>query len=102
MSSDAQTWQKIFNHEITIKKALSSKKFSLDGPTLKALSNKSGLEKSVALMIDMKNRLDNLPKFIFYRIGLVVKKCFSMFGKYKKVKYKNRNPKVIQLTLPFF
>ena len=54
MSSDTDTWQKIFNKEMTIKEALSSKHFKLDGPKLKALSNKSGLEKSVDIMLDME------------------------------------------------
>jgi len=53
MSSDTETWQKIFNHEISVKEALNSKNFKLSGPKLKALSNKAGLEKSVALMIEM-------------------------------------------------
>jgi len=55
MSSDSQTWQKIFDKEISIKEALHSKNFLLAGPKLKALSNKSGLEKSVTLMLDMQD-----------------------------------------------
>lgn len=54
MSSDASTWKKIFKHELSIKDALNAKSFQLAGPKLKALSNKSGLEKSVDLMIDMQ------------------------------------------------
>ena len=54
MSSDASTWQKIFNHELSIKDALSAKSFQLGGPKLKAFSNKSGLEKSVDLMVEME------------------------------------------------
>jgi len=53
MASDANTWQKIFSHELTVKDALSAKNFQLSGPKLKALSNKSGLEKSVSLMVMM-------------------------------------------------
>jgi len=55
MSSDAHTWQKIFNKETTIKEALSSHTFQLSGPKLKALSNKTGLEKSVEIMLHMEN-----------------------------------------------
>lgn len=55
MSSDVQTWQKIFNKEITIKEALNSNTFELSGPKLKALSNKTGLEKSVEIMLNMEN-----------------------------------------------
>ena len=55
MSSDADTWQKIFHKEMTIKEALNAKHFKLDGPKLKALSNKSGLEKSVDIMLNMED-----------------------------------------------
>jgi len=54
MSSDTNTWEKIFKHEFSIKDALSAKSFQLSGPKLKAFSNKSGLEKSVDLMFEME------------------------------------------------
>jgi len=55
MAADAQTWQKIFEHEIGMKEAVKTHKFHIDGPKLKALSNKTGLEKSVELMLNMKH-----------------------------------------------
>jgi len=55
MSSDTHTWQKILNKEMSIKEALSAHTLHLSGPKLKALSNKAGLEKSVAIMLDMEN-----------------------------------------------
>ena len=54
MSSDSVTWQKIFNKELGIKDALNSKSLHVDGPKIKALSNKSGLEQSVKLMLNME------------------------------------------------
>ncbi len=54
MAADAQTWQKVFDHEIGMREAIKSHNFHIDGPKLKALSNKSGLEQSVKLMLNMK------------------------------------------------
>ena len=54
MKADAETWQQIFNKELGMKAALSAKKLHLDGPKLKALSNKTGLERSAILMLGMQ------------------------------------------------
>ena len=55
MSANADTWQKIFNKEIGIKEAVKNNTFKIDGPKFKALSNKTGLEKSARIMLDMES-----------------------------------------------
>ena len=54
MSANADTWQKIFDKKLGMKDALSKKLLHLDGPKIKALSNKSGLEQSARLMLGME------------------------------------------------
>jgi hypothetical protein len=53
--ADSESWQKVFDNHDNIKKVMKSDGFGFKGPKLKALSNKSGLERSVELMLEMKN-----------------------------------------------
>jgi len=55
MSADADTWQQIFNKELGIKEAVKNSSLKIDGPKLKALSNKTGLETSARIMLDMED-----------------------------------------------
>jgi len=53
VSADSQEWEKVFNNEMSVKDIMKSNAFKFKGPKLKALSNKSGLERSVLLMLEM-------------------------------------------------
>ena len=53
MWADTASWNKVFNREISVKKAMMSKGFNFKGPKLKALANMGGFERSVELMIEM-------------------------------------------------
>lgn len=51
--ADSKSWKKVFDREINIKKLKAEDGFSFKGPKVKAMMNKSGLERSVDLMIAM-------------------------------------------------
>jgi len=53
MWADTASWQKVFNKEISVKKAMISKGFNFKGPKLKALSNMGGFERSIEVMLEM-------------------------------------------------
>jgi len=53
MWADTANWQKVFNKEISVKKAMMSKGFYFKGPKLKAMTNMGGFERSIVLMIEM-------------------------------------------------
>jgi len=55
MWADTASWQKVFNHEISVKKAMMSKGFGFKGPKLKAMMNMGGFERSIELMTEMDN-----------------------------------------------
>jgi len=55
MWADTQSWEKVFNKEISVKKAMMSKGFGFNGPKLKAMTNMGSFERSIQLMIDMPN-----------------------------------------------
>ena len=55
VSADTKTWKKAFQSKDSIKKILKFDGFNFKGPKLKALSNKSGLEKGVTLMLEMED-----------------------------------------------
>jgi len=57
ISADTQSWKQLFNHELSIKQIISSDGFKFKAPKLKALSNKTGLERSVRLLLQMENVL---------------------------------------------
>lgn len=52
-------------------------------------------------MLDKKNKIEKLPEFLFYRIALVVNKCFSITKSYLKTQHKKRQKEKDQLMLPF-
>jgi len=53
ISGDTNSWKNIYNHEISIKKAM--KNFSFKGSKLKAMMNMSGLERGIELMREMED-----------------------------------------------
>lgn len=53
--ADASSWQGILNKETTISQEMEHKKFGFKGPKLKAITNKSGLEHSLDLMLSIEN-----------------------------------------------
>ena len=53
MWADTANWQKVFDKEVSVKKAMMSKGFYFKGPKLKAMTNMSGSERSIVLMIEM-------------------------------------------------
>jgi len=55
ISADSKSWKNVFAHDASIKKLKKDGGFNFKGPELKALLNKSGLERSVELMIAMDN-----------------------------------------------
>jgi len=55
VSADSQEWKKVFNHEISVKDIMHSDGFKFKGPKLKALSNKTGLERSVEIILNMED-----------------------------------------------
>ena len=54
MWAQASGWQKVFNQEIDVKKAMSSKGFGFKGPKLKAFMNMGGFKRSIEVMIEMQ------------------------------------------------
>jgi len=57
------------------------------------------------MMVDIKKRLDKIPIFIYYRIGLVVKECFQLINRYTTNKYKRKKKRlnnVYERWLPLF
>ena len=55
VAADEQEWRKVFEHEMSVKDIMKSKGFKFHGPKLKALSNKTGLERSVEIILNMEN-----------------------------------------------
>ena len=53
MWADTASWQKVFNREISVKKAMISRGFGFKGPKLKAMTNMGGFERSIEVMIEM-------------------------------------------------
>ena len=53
MWADTASWQKVFNKEIGVKKAMVSKGFGFKGPKLKAAANMGGFQRSIEVMIEM-------------------------------------------------
>jgi putative sterol carrier protein len=53
MWADTASWQKVFNREISVKKAMISKGFGFKGPKMKAMMNMGGFERSIEIMIEM-------------------------------------------------
>ncbi len=54
------------------------------------------------LMLDKKSKIKKIPEFLFYRITLVVKTCFSTAKRYLNIFHKKRQKEKDQLMLPFF
>jgi putative sterol carrier protein len=54
MWADSASWQRVFDRDISVKKAMMSKGFGFKGPKLKAMMNMSGFERSIELMIEME------------------------------------------------
>ncbi len=55
MWADTASWKKVFDHEISVKRAMISKGFGFKGPKLKAASNMGGFERSIELMTEMED-----------------------------------------------
>lgn len=55
MWADTESWQRVFDRDITVKKAMMSKGFGFKGPKLKAMMNMSGFERSIELMVNMED-----------------------------------------------
>jgi len=53
MWADTASWQKVFNRDISVKKAMISRGFGFKGPKLKAMTNMGGFERSIEVMIEM-------------------------------------------------
>ena len=53
MWADTASWQKVFDRDISVKKAMMSKGFGFKGPKLKAMMNMGGFERSIEVMIEM-------------------------------------------------
>jgi hypothetical protein len=53
--ASSDTWEKVFDPNIDLDKVIDKKSFGFEGPKLKALSNKSGLERGFELMRNMKD-----------------------------------------------
>ncbi len=53
MWADTASWQRVFDKEISVKKAMISRGFGFKGPKLKAIANMGGFERSIELMIEM-------------------------------------------------
>ena len=53
MWADTASWQRVFDRDISVKKAMMSKGFGFKGPKLKAMMNMGGFERSIELMIEM-------------------------------------------------
>jgi len=51
------------------------------------------------LMLDKKNKLNILKKFIYYRISLVATEIFREWKLYKKLTFKNVWAKNMQMTI---
>ncbi len=53
MWADTKSWRRVFDRDISVKKAMISKGFGFKGPKLKAIANMGGFERSIELMIEM-------------------------------------------------
>ncbi len=51
------------------------------------------------LMLESKNNLKELSKFIYYRLSLALSYCFKFMKKYHKLKYKNHKSYDLQTVL---
>ena len=54
VSAKPQEWERVFQHEMSVKDVMHSSDFKFKGPKLKALSNKAGLERSVEILLNME------------------------------------------------
>ena len=54
----------------------------------------------ICLMLESKNNLKELSKFIYYRLSPVLSYCFQFMKKYHKLTYKKPKPHNIQTELP--
>jgi putative sterol carrier protein len=52
--ADTKSWQKVFDKEIGVQKAMVSKGFGFKGPKLKAFANMGGFKRSIEVMIEMQ------------------------------------------------
>jgi len=52
------------------------------------------------LMLEKKNKLSELNKFVYYKLAAVIKYCFSKISLYQKVSFKNQQKEQLQLMLP--
>ena len=55
MWADTASWQRVFDRDISVKKAMMSKGFGFKGPKLKAMMNMGGFERSIEIMIEMED-----------------------------------------------
>jgi len=51
------------------------------------------------LMLESKNKLKELSKFVYYRLSLALSYCFQFMKKYHKLKYKNHKSYDLQTVL---
>jgi len=54
------------------------------------------------IMLECKNKLSELTKFIHYRLATVVRFCFNQIRLYRKIEHRKRKKQQDQLMLPIF
>ena len=52
------------------------------------------------LMLEKKNRLSELNKFVYYKLASVIKYCFNKIRIYKEITYHTEQNEPLQLTVP--
>ena len=54
------------------------------------------------LMLEKKNKLSELNKFIYYKLASVIKYCFNKVGLYRKISYQLEQKEPLQLKVSWF
>jgi len=55
VEANAEAWREVFSNNMSVKDIMRGGGFKFQGPKLKALSNKTGLERSVEILLNMEN-----------------------------------------------
>ena len=52
------------------------------------------------LMLERKNQLSELNKFVYYKLAVVIKYCFDKITPYNKITFQNKHDEPLQIRIP--
>ncbi|RLC49927.1 MAG: hypothetical protein DRZ79_05200 [Candidatus Cloacimonadota bacterium] len=52
------------------------------------------------LMLERKNQLSELNKFVYYKPALVIEYCFDKITPYNKIIFQNKHDEPLQIRIP--